>query len=502
MGLLRARTYPRRAAWLAALVALLASAVAGVIAPPAGAKKKAPVIKKVSPMDVAVGQQLVLKGRHFIPGRGKNTVVFKRKGERAVFTKADLSTRKLLRVTVPERLTENIAVEAGEPVPTRFKLRVLAQKFGKRYTGRKRSPMISARLAPAPANGDCDSDGQLNSVDGDDDNDMLLDTTESGLPYELNPCKADSDDDGVGDGYEYRSARDLNNDEYQNLNAFAPFPGKKPYPNPLDPTDAGTDFDGDSLTLREEHSLWKLTLRNGAPTPTPQSLGDSAAALTYSDGAKYSIYQQSGDDRRTPALSATGYSKESEFDSWLLSSGYGTVHEPDTGTPRPIRDFNRDTVSTPAGGGYLYSEAHYLDMSSNGWLSDDERDEDADGLSNWDETHGRMTAGWWTSQYPTEAPFRLTYLEPAVEDPDTDRDGVRDGADDQDHDDIPNIVELSRNAHSGRAMNSVSATPPHGRVNPFNPCLPFRNSRTCPTYVPFEGAWAPFDGSADYVVRN
>ena len=35
-----------------------------------------------------------------------------------------------------------------------------------------------------------------------------------------------------------------------------PYPGKRPYPNPLDGTDANTDYDGDSLTLGEEYKLW------------------------------------------------------------------------------------------------------------------------------------------------------------------------------------------------------------------------------------------------------
>ena len=50
----------------------------------------------------------------------------------------------------------------------------------------------------------------------------------------------------------------------------------------------------------------------------------------------------------------------------------------------------------------------------------------------------------------------------------------------------------------------------YGRVNPFNPCLPDPSSRTCPTYIPFGAAWAPFDGLAwdpdgddpDYLVLN
>jgi hypothetical protein len=460
-------------------------------------------------MHAAVGQALEVRGRYFVRGRLKNTLVFKRDGARAVFVKADVATKRLLRVTIPERLTSTMAIMDGEPIPTQYRLRVLARKFGKKFTSLKLSPFVGPELPPAPPtpavdpDGDCDSDGQVNSADVDDDNDLLLDTTESGLPFPLNPCKLDSDGDGVGDGYEFRSARDLNNDEYQNLNGFVPYPGKVPYPNPLDGSDSDIDFDGDVLTLGEEHSLWRFTIKNGGPAPTPQSLEQPAAALSYSDGAKYSVYQQPyGDDRRTPALAAVGYSKEGEFQSWLQTSGYWNIHRPDNGSVGLILDFNRDgVVSNSALPGYFYSEAHYLDRSDNGWLSDDERDEDADGLSNWDETHGRMSPGWWKSWYPRETPFRIEYAGTHVDDPDSDGDGVRDGADDQDHDDVPNVVELSRNANTGRPLDPGdldaalgNPNPEYGRVQPFNPCTPFINSRTCPTYIPASGAWAPFDG--------
>ena len=46
-------------------------------------------------------------------------------------------------------------------------------------------------------------------------------------------------------------------------------------------------------------------------------------------------------------------------------------------------------------------------------------------------------------------------------------------------------------------------------MNPFNPCLPDANSRTCPTYIPFgPEVWAPFDTAANggddpnYLVLN
>ena len=46
--------------------------------------------------------------------------------------------------------------------------------------------------------------------------------------------------------------------------------------------------------------------------------------------------------------------------------------------------------------------------------------------------------------YTDETPYPIKYAGTEPDDADTDGDGVRDGADDQDHDDIPNIMELSR----------------------------------------------------------
>jgi len=38
----------------------------------------------------------------------------------------------------------------------------------------------------------------------------------------------------------------------------------------------------------------------------------------------------------------------------------------------------------------------------------------------------------------------------------------------------------------------------YGRVNPFNPCLPYNFSRTCGRVVEFGTTFAPFDGSTDW----
>ena len=63
-------------------------------------------------------------------------------------------------------------------------------------------------------------------------------------------------------------------------------------------------------------------------------------------------------------------------------------------------------------------------------------------------------------------------------DPDTDGDGVPDGADDLDHDDVPNAVELRRDDtgyHVEHRFDSIAS-------NPMDPCDPNINSRTCPLH--------------------
>ena len=126
----------------------------------------------------------------------------------------------------------------------------------------------------------------------------------------------------------------------------------------------------------------------------------------------------------------------------MLSDGAPWWNHPVTRHPYALLDFNRRD-------GEEASETTYYDLNSDKFLSDDERDEDADGLTNYDETHGRMTAKFWSSCYAMEKPDPIEYAGTDVTDPDTDGDRVRDGADDQDHDDVPNLMELSRRAASG-----------------------------------------------------
>ncbi len=122
-----------------------------------------------------------------------------------------------------------------------------------------------------------------------------------------------------------------------------------------------------------------------------------------------------------------------------------------------------------------------------------------------------MYEEYWKSCYSIEKPYSIAYVGTDLDDPDSDGDGVRDGADDSDFDDIPNLMELSRFAASGyfdgdgmtcKADPDLPKPPDtwhpgaYGRVNPFNPCLPMR-SRTCAKYVN-DATGAPFDGSPNW----
>ncbi len=568
-SLARIRPSLRRAAFVAALGALMVPATAGAaVHADASAKKKKkakpPVVTRVAPLAIEIGQTLEVRGRYFIRGRNKNTVVFKRTGGKAVFVKAAVGTTKLLRVTVPAKLEKEFIKRGTTTLPTRFRIRVLAKKFGKKYTRLSRSPVISLTSPPVPPgfvesqpDGDCDGDGVKNATDLDDDNDGLSDSVEESL--NLNPCKgdtdgdgvedrweydcdrngilnrdetdddkdllpdtlelsigtdpcnADTDGDGVEDGYEYQSAKDLNDDEHQQPNAYLPYPGKRPYPNPLF-KDSDVDYDGDSLTLSEEFRLWKFTY---AITGTDQR---TLTPLSYSDGEQYSRSRRltSGPDagRRVPTLAASSYDKHDEFETWASAHHYRQVKLLD-GAPwndvsqrntYGLFDVNRNGTESAA-------ELAYNDTDGDGFLSDDERDEDADGLTNYQEAHGWMQPGNWASCYAEEKPFPITYAGTDLADSDSDGDGIRDGADDQDHDDVPNIDELSRirasnpatgpagdtnglECHKADGLDPKTNHPnSFGRVNPFNPCLPTTSSRTCPKYPV---GTAPFDGSPNW----
>jgi hypothetical protein len=376
----------------------------------ATSKSTAPSVSSVSPMKIKVGQKLTVKGKNFVPGTGKTRVLFVRRGGGAAFARADSATKTKLVVTVPAQLDKVLGGKAS-----RVQLRVLGKKFGT-LSAASRSPIVSPAAAtdsvgtgPARPSGDCDKDGIPNSAETDMDNDLLPNDLEKSLG--LDPCSADTDLDGVPDGYEWQSALDLNRTVLFGSRPPTPYPAKRPYPNPLF-ADAGVDYDGDGLTLGQEASLW-------------QHFGDGTLALNYSDGLQTTV--------PTPA-------------------------------PTDPLSLQLDTASWAG---------HYHD----GMLDDGERDADNDGLSNWDEANGRMNQDWWTSEYPDEKVYPLTYTGTDMTNPDTDGDGIKDGADDQDHDGLSNAFEVARPynwtaTYVSLAHDGAPSPNPYARTQPFNPCKP------------------------------
>jgi hypothetical protein len=400
----------------------------------ASAKKKTvkvvyPTISSISPRKIQVGQKLTVKGTGFKPGKGKSSVAFYKAGQPVIFIKADTATATKLVVTVSPKVADLLAVKNSLPVATLLRLRVIGAKMSRTWTRNSRSPIVSPiPNAPVGQGGSLSAQQVAAQVyqtcqdlakvapDGDNDGDSISNGTE--LANSMDPCNTDTDGDGMSDGYEYDSAQDLNG-------AAPRYPSKRPWPNPLDPTDVNSDFDGDGLTMWQENKLWKA------------ATGGSYPVTQYSDGT-----QNSG----------------------------GKV------------------PTTPA--------TYYLDFNHDGNLTDDERDEDNDGLSNEVEFNTTGTQEWWKDVVWPIKPHGSgdSYVEPPYtarlfNDPDptvndTDDDGIADGADDQDNDGWSNFVEMQ-----------LSRWQTGYRVNPYNPCLPDPHSIVCSRHPPLDPSrrWAPWD---------
>jgi len=665
---------------------LLPIAVCLPVALPAGAtaaKPSYPSVAKVSPMKLGVGDTLTLRGKRFRPGNGRNTVVFKRDGGRAVFVKAGKATRSRLSVKIPAKMLASLGQRSGRPVATRFRVRVLAGRFGRRYTAIKASPVIgpAARSTPVKPD-DCDGDLIPNSRDADDDDDLLSDALEATL--RTNPCKRDTDGDGMSDGWEHESALDYNA-------RALPTPLRRPYTNALDPKDAAVDSDGDGLINLLEYAAWAtsgagrlpLSYSGGDPAtggklkPNPGSAWHDRDANGFlsdnerdADGDGIPNQDEGGVSPLPVIANVTGffadeyialeevrkvvdvvplfgpleYVKKVQGTSWLDADSDGdTIRDgeddqdgdgvsnlaellaelsagPNDKLQRPLNpcepnldartcivgdddidndgvpnrvdgdddgdglsdviervhglnpfkadtdgdaitdgyefqsaiDLNSTAVPFPGkrpypnpldgkdggedfdGDGLTLGEEHLAwrfsgspsplsysdgtlytggkgvqvavgdprDTDGSRFLSDDERDVDADGLTNWDEAHGRMTPQWWEKTYTSFVPTNAgpgvdqikesvypgrTFAATSFVDADSDGDTIRDGADDEDHDGFTNAFEVARPPGWEQSYVSIAhpGTNPKARVNPFNPCKPFYSS-TCHRYPPFD----------------
>jgi hypothetical protein len=418
--------------------ALAAASLLAPAAANAATKKKAvyPTVSSISPRKLKIGDKLTVRGAHFKPGKGQSSVAWYHAGKPVVFTKADTATSTKLVITVPTKVAILLAKKDDKQTATQLRIRVVGSKMGQKWTQNSRSPIVSpaplrvvgaaptdlgdgTNRQPTPISNAPKSDGTAACIAAaaltpaaDTDGDGLANGIE--LTYHLDPCDPDTDGDGLTDGYEYWSAQQLNATLHLNADSV-PYPGKRPWPNPLDPTDANFDFDGDGLSLSQEFKLWKAT-KTGFPL------------VAYSDGTQNS------------------------------------------GGPQPV---------------VTQADAD-LDLNHNGNLTDDERDEDGDGLSNVVEMDTTGIVAWWTVNYKSEKPYIIrAFSELDATDPDTDGDGIPDGQDDQDNDGWTNYQEMELDR--GRFGY---------RVQPFNPCLPDPHSPTCSRYL-LAGAdpWPPFDQS-------
>jgi hypothetical protein len=459
------------------LIALATSLVAVPTAIAAPAPE--PTITRVTPMRVSVGNLLTIRGTHFKARRLRNTVIFRGPDGRTAFAKPRQATTRKLVVRVPAAVSRLLRVSGSRQRPTRLKLRVLAGKFSK-FTSRRLSPVVTGVGDGDGGGGDGGGGGTpvVCNASPDHDGDLLENSLELGIGTD--PCLADTDNDQMSDGWEYWAAKDLN------VKAV-PYPGKKPFPNALDPSDGGgpgatfsnIDFDGDGLTTLEEYRAWRYTGSSFDPGKTGGL--DLESPLGYSDGTRFSRASE------TPGVPG-----------W---------RSPSYGMAPPSQAF-------PA----------TYDLWQDAPWRDDERDADGDGLSNWLESargpgHANYWVGFWKVTARSIDPWKKTaycggtqrpgefaerpFADLDLADADVDGDTLLDGEDDQDADDFTNITELYEVVYDldGNGFGGVNpvwcAGHPEGvipsidrggvdwAINPFNPCAPNPDSRTCPPYIPF-----------------
>jgi len=429
------------------LVATAVLSLAGVAgAAPAGAARSE--VSLVSPMRVTVGKTLTIRGKNFSALRKRNTVLFIAPNGQTAFAKPRRAARRKLVVGVPGSVERLLDRAAGASVgsPTRLRIRVIVRRRYGRRSARRHSPVVlSALRTGAPA-----ACGQ----GSDFDRDLLSNAAEAAI--KTDPCQADTDRDGVEDGFEQESALRLNQ-------RALPYPGKRPFPNALDPADAGHDYDGDGLSNLDEFRAWA----HASASPPP-------SALQFYTG-----------DLSAPAFGGS-YADRPRFGNHTLPLNYS--------------DGDQNSANVVAGDEEYKA---YLDLDLDGRLTDDERDADGDGLGNHIELRGLMRIAYYPTGedcgYKYEPALPLEFLEPDYLDTDTDADGVWDGNDDQDNDQVSNVDEIGPeymgpshpqyeecNAEDRPQLpinnsRDGSATLRH----PYNPCLPYR-SRTCNRYSPLE----------------
>ena len=192
-----------------------------------------PTVTSISPRKIQIGQKLTVKGTGFKPGKGKSSVAFYKTGQPVIFVKADSATATKLVVTITPKVAALLVVKDDVPVATLLRLRVIGAKMSRTWTKNSRSPIVSplpnapigqggsltAQQAAAQVYQTCQDNAKANAA-GDNDADNIDNATE--LANSMDPCNPDTDGDGISDGYEYRSAEDLNGHSAPHYPSHAP----------------------------------------------------------------------------------------------------------------------------------------------------------------------------------------------------------------------------------------------------------------------------------------
>jgi hypothetical protein len=416
------------------LVLAVASLLAPAVANAASKKKPVyPTISSISPRKLMIGEKLTIRGAHLSAGKAKSSVAFYRAGKPVVFVKADSATSTKVVVTVSTKVAALLAQRDGLGVATQLRLRVVATKMSKSWTKNSRSPVVSplpgaagaaapgsaaaAQQAAALAYKNCQEQAAAAPA-ADADSDGLANGTES--LYSLDPCTADTDGDGLVDGYEFWSAVDLNG-------AAVPYPGKRPWPNPLDPTDINYDFDGDGLRMWQEYKLWK-----GSKTGFPLT--------QYSDGT-----QNTGGTQ--PVTTVAQRYLDLDRDDNLTDDE---------------RDFDGDGLSNMVEFNYTGTQLW--------WKSID-----------WHyKPHGPASTG--VVSYVEPVYQERAFSDPDPVDPDSDGDGILDGNDDQDNDGWSNFIEMQlARSRSGYRVQPFNPCLPDPHARTCSRWIP-EDSRRFPPY--------------------
>ena len=427
-------------------------------------------------------------------GATRTPCVFKRDGAPAVFVKADVGTAKLLKVKLPAKLASAL-LERQRRRRRRPASACASSPSASASPSRSagRSPRDRPELPPAAAEDRRQSSptptatatatSSNNRDDADDDNDLLADALEMSARHR--PLQ----------GRHRRRRRrgrlrvplrpaTSTTTSTRRPTSYLPYPGKRPYPNAARRRTPDVDYDGDTLTLAEEYGLWKSRSaprrparpRTRSTTPTASSTRSTpvTARRPPPPGARRRRLRQAG---RLPRLGRPQRLPHGRApapgDNWF--DARTRVRHPRL---RPQRH-GRDTPN----GGANRPEITYYDRDRDGRLSDDERDEDADGLTNCRrDPRPRARRSYWKALLRKETPYYLAYAGTSSTTPTPTATACATAPTTRTTTTSRTSWSCSRSHGRGAGrrdpLNLATAAggPPmaieNGFVNPFNPCLP------------------------------